>query len=39
MIEEEMAAYKRSKALQEAGVTDSHIEIMDKIYTKENVKI
>ena len=24
---------------EEAGIVDSHIEIMDKIYTKQNVKI
>ena len=25
--------------MQDAGLGDSHIDIMDKIYTKENVKI
>lgn len=33
MIEEELNMYKKNKDKLEAGMIESHIEIMDKIYT------
>tara|TARA_B110000285_G_scaffold140767_1_gene157505 strand:- start:1989 stop:2288 length:300 start_codon:yes stop_codon:yes gene_type:complete len=44
-LDKELAAYKKLKEEKqkrsEMGIypTESHIEIMDKIYTKENIKL